>query len=96
MCGGYGCRGRLWNRIIEYSRDYFFLAAAQTSALSSTLAGENGRCFETDYLGEKAYDGHHLPMVGLVESNYKEVELPGMGGSQRLNAGGAPATHLNG
>ena len=44
-----------------------FSAAAQTSALSPTLTGENGRCLETDYLGEKAYDGHHLPTVGLVE-----------------------------
>ena len=52
--------------------------AAQTSALSPTLAGENGRCLETDYLGERAYDGHHLPMVGLFESNCKkEVEMPG-------------------
>ena len=59
---------------------FLFSAAAQASALSPTLAGENGRCLETDYLGEKAYDGNHFPMVELVESNCKkEVELPGMG-----------------
>ena len=48
-----------------------FSTAAQTSASSHTVAGENGRCLATDYLGEKAYGGHHLPMVEL-ESNYKK------------------------
>ena len=48
-----------------------FLAVAQTSALSFTLAGKNSRCLEIDYLGEKADDGHHLPIAEL-ENNYKK------------------------
>ena len=40
-----------------------FSTAAQTSALSPALAGENGRRLETDYPGEKAYDRHYLPMT---------------------------------
>ena len=44
---------------------FTFSTAAQTSALFLALAGENGRRLETDYVGEKAYDGHYLPMTVL-------------------------------
>ena len=75
-----------------------FSTAAQTSALSHTVAGENGRRLETDYLGRKRTTDTIFQWLNWrVTTRRKSLELSSIGwGSQRLNAGGTPETHLDG